>query len=545
MRPPLFAALSLLAISSAHAEGINADFDRGALMREASQDGFQAAEEKRLAKAAKGDIAAILDLGRFYMAHSLWIEALSAFDRLDADAADALLLKAECAYRMGRYAAAAEMLADSVRAEPLRAMALTRLGAFEDAAALFRSTNAADAPANLRRDYRFSAAEAFAEAGDGPAATTALEEAGMSGDGEAARRDFIIAAIRAVDGQGPRAAAALRRAAAVEGGEWTMRARLALAASAGDIEEIETLSLQYRGGAFERDMRLALGELRLAGGDFDRGFAALARLVDRYPQSDDALAAQDIIAASLARLFAAETALHPKDAARLFFEYVEFAPPGAEGDALIREASDRLVALGLYRQAADLLEHQTFKRLRGAERARVAADLADTLLLAGDAKEALRVIRSTRFSGLDGALNQQRKRIEARALAGSGDAKAAIALLADASDAKDVLLRAEISWTHRAWAEAARDYAAYAAGFASFDQVSDRAAAVRGATAFLLAGDRDGYRSFAAEMSKRLKGAPEARLIETLGDVDRERFLSGMMDSYRALYGASSGYGRR
>lgn len=166
-------------------------------------------------------------------------------------------------------------------------------------------------------------------------------------------------------------------------------------------------------------------------------------------------------------------------------------------------------------------------------------------MLAGDAKEALRVIRSTRFSGLDGALNQQRKRIEARALAGSGDAKAAIALLADASDAKDVLLRAEISWTHRAWAEAARDYAAYAAGFASFDQVSDRAAAVRGATAFLLAGDRDGYRSFAAEMSKRLKGAPEARLIETLGDVDRERFLSGMMDSYRALYGASSGFGRR
>ncbi|MEZ5914198.1 MAG: hypothetical protein R3C42_01045 [Parvularculaceae bacterium] len=346
------------------------DFDRASFMRQAAERGFGAAEEARLTLAGEGDADAIIDLGRFYMAHELWIEALAAFDRLETeDAPRTLTLKAECAYRMGRYAAVADMLAESARAEPLRAMALSRLGAYLDAAALFAETRIDDTPQNLRRDYQLAAAEAFAQTGESVAANAALEGAGDFAGGDA-RLDFLVAKIRKSEGQASRENAALRRAGAEGTGEWAMRARLAIAAAAGDAQEIELLALQYRGGAFEREKRLALGEIRLAGRDFDRGFSALSGLVDRYPRSDAALTAQEMIAANLPRLFAADAQLNPKDAARLFFENVDFAPPGAEGDALIRNVSQRLVALGLYRQAGDLLEHQTFKRLRGAGRAR-------------------------------------------------------------------------------------------------------------------------------------------------------------------------------
>jgi len=535
----LLAAVAFAALSSANASETAADFDRASFMRESSKLGFDAAEEERLTQAADGEASSIIDLGRFYMAHELWIEALAAFDRLEEnDAADALSLKAECAYRMGRYANVVDMLANSVRAEPLKAMALSRLGAYMDAAALFSKTGVAETPQNLRRDFRLAAAEAYAKSGDPLSANAILEGAAFSSADLTSdtRLDFAVSLIRKAEGQSARAAAALRRAAASDIDEWSMRARLAIAAEASDAQEIEILALQYRGGAFDREKRQALGEIRLAGGDFDRGFSALSGLVDRFPRSDDAMKAQDSIASNLPKLFAFDATLHPKDAARLFFENVEFAPPGAEGDALIRNASDRLVALGLYRQAADLLDHQTFKRLRGAERARVAADLAETLLAAGDPKKALRVIRSTRMAGLDEDLNQKRKRLEARALAATGDVDAALASLNDAPEASDILLRAEINWTRKAWGDAARDYAAYAAKLASFDKAGDRAAAVRGATAFLLAGDRDGYRTFAREISKRLNGAPEATLIETLGDADQRHFLANVMNSYRAVY---------
>lgn len=541
MNSHLFLSIAALSIASPAIAAEPVRFDRAALMRDAAQSGFEDAEQTRLTAAAAGDEAAIVELGQFYMAHALWVEALAAFDRLDdAQALSVRSLVAECDYEMGRDRAIVALMSEDAKGSPLLAMALTRLGAYAEASALFKSDNPLEPPPNRRHEFHLAMAEAFAMTGD-DAASAALDRAGLAdGDAETdARRDFILALIRKSKGDAARADHLYRRAAAEDGGEWSMRARLALAAMDGDADLIERLSLEWRGGAFERERRLAIAGIRLAGGDFDRGFAALTGIVDRSPEADAAMEAQDLIAAALPRLFDAQSALHPKDAARLFFEHVEFAPPGAEGDALIRQAADRLSALGLYRQAAMLLDHQTFKRLRGVDRARVAADLAETLMLAGDAREALRVIRSTRIAGLSDDVNKRRRKIEARALAASGDEVAAVAMLADAVDRNELLLRAEINWTRRAWAEAARDYASYVVDLASLDQAADRDAAVRGATAFLLAGDRAGYRAFSMETSKRLEGAPEARLIETLGDVDGDRFLSGIMDSYKTLYGPS------
>lgn len=516
-----------------------AEFDRAALMREAAAVGFEAAEQKRLAAAASEDADAVLGLARFYIAHEFWIEALAALRRLgNAPSDGARLLIAECQYRMGRDAAALAALPQGPA--PLRAMALARIGAYGEAAAEFQKADIAATPQALRADFQFLKAEALAATGDAASAAAAVNAAPASIDNPDldTRREFVIAMIRAARGDAARAATSNRRAAAGVG-EWAARARLAIAVEARDVEAIEKSGLEWSGGAFERERGLALGELRLAGGDFDRGFAALRKIVDRSPGSDAATRAQTRIAETLPTLFAAESKLHPKDAARLFFEHVEFAPPGAEGDTLIRRASDDLAALGLERQAAQLLEHQVFKRLRGAERARVAADLAETYLAAGEPREALRVIRSTRLAGLDDDVAMRRNRIEARALAAAGEAASAVRLLESADARDDLLLRAEINWSQRAWGEAARDYAAYVAGLASFEAARDRDAAVRGATAFLLAGDRTGYRAYAAEAAKRLEGRSEARLIESLGDVDSDRFMRGVMESYRALYRTS------
>lgn len=507
-----------------------AGFDRAALMAEAASEGFDAAEEKYLAAASHGDAAALIALARFYMAHELWVEARAALKRIGDERDETVLdLEAECDYRSGRYASAPNA------GNPLAAMALTRLGAYEEARAAFDRARPVDGSMNLRSDYFLGRAEASIETGQIDDAEAALAAAGDSGP--ASRRRFLQAKIHAARGDAFRAASALRSAAAGDADDWSMRARLVIAEKARDINAIEALSLEWRGGAFERDMQMALGRLRLEGADYDRGFRALKIVVDRFALSDAAVAAQEAIANVLPTLLADDSGLDPKDAARLFFENVEFAPPGREGDRLIHEASRKLEALGLYAQSAQLLDHQVFKRLRGAERSIVAADLAELHLLAGNPAEALRVLRSTRIAGLGDESVRRRRRLEAKALAADGQAERAISLLSETPTAGDLLLRADINWTARAFGPAAADYASYVAAVPTLTSQQDRTAAVRAATAFLLAGDRAGYRAFAREASLRLEGTAEAGLIRTLGDADREQFLANFMSAYRSVYG--------
>lgn len=532
LRPSLMVAtaLGLAAIVSAASA---TEANREARQRTA-QSGFAPIEEEYLTEAAAGETDTAIKLARFYMAHGLYVEALARLRGIES--AEALNLSAECDFAMGRDRAVVERLAKNHEDSPLRAMSLSRLGAYDEAHTAFAGLAADAAPRAILTEFYLLDAEAAAAAGDADAARAALKQAAASGAAlEATRAHFIEA--RIAEARGDENLKQRFDARAADGtNEWAMRARIRNLAAAKDAAGLEALSLERSGGAFERELNAARAKALLAAGNFDGGFAAARKVVDRFAQSDDALAAQQAISDALPRLFDEKSNLHPKEAARLFFENVEFAPPGRDGDRLIQDAAMRLRALGLYKQAAQLLDHQVSKRLRGRDRALVAADLAELYLLAKAPDEALRAIRTTRIAGLGAADNERRRLIEARALADGGRTDAAVAFLANAQSADDLLLRAEINWARRAWPEAARDYASYVASIASLTARRDRTAAVRAATAFLLAGDRPGYRSFAAEAEPRLGASAEADLIRSLGDVDQGQFMSKIMTSYRAVY---------
>ena len=286
-------------------------------------------------------------------------------------------------------------------------------------------------------------------------------------------------------------------------------------------------------GHLVREIDAMGGAMALAAGDYEAGFRAYARVAARFPDSDDALAAQAEIGRRLGDLFTAD--IRPENAARLFFAHVAFAPPGREGDALIRQAADRLKMLGLYAEAAALLDHQVFKRLRGTERARIAADLAELQLSAAAPDAALRALRSTRIAGLDAETNARRRLLEATALARLGKNDAAATLLENAAGPAEIEARASIFWAAERWSDAARDYAVLFAA-----RPDQRDAAMRAATAYLLAGDRSGYRDFARANAANLAGTPDGDVIGAMGGVDRDAFLGAFMEKYRALYAARS-----
>lgn len=520
-RANLAFAAGVIALAQASAFGA----DRAAIAARTAAAGFDAAEEAQLRAASAGDADAVVALAEFYAAHGLWPETIAAIERLKSPDADAEALLVEARYRFGRYREVIAASAGKHALSAFRAMALTRTGAYAEAAAAFAK---AEPPTGLEADFHLAAAEARLFAGDAARALKSLDAAAAAARAkpEAARFQFLRGQIHHAAGDEARARAQFERAAKQTADDWSMRARIALA---GDAETLQRLALMWRGEAFDRDLAMREGALALAEADFEKAFSAYARVAARFPDSDAALGAQAAIGARLGDLFNAD--LPVEDVARLFFAHVSFAPPGREGDALIRRAADHLKTLGLYADAASLLDHQVFKRLRGAERSRVAADLADLQLAAKAPDAALRTLRSTRIAGLDAETNARRRLLEATALARLGKNEAAASLLEKAATPADTAMRASIHWDGERWGAAAADYAAVFAA-----APANREAAVRAATAFLLAGDRAGYRDFTNGAAARLAGTREGEVIKSMGDVDRDAFLSTFMDKYRALY---------
>ncbi len=107
--------------------------------------------------------------------------------------------------------------------------------------------------------------------------------------------------------------------------------------------------------------------------------------------------------------------MKPVEALAMFYEFRELTPIGRRGDEMIRRLADRLAAIDLLDQAAELLQYQVDKRLEGAARAQVAARLAMVYLTNRKPDRAIAALRSTRIADLSGELRQQRLLLEARA----------------------------------------------------------------------------------------------------------------------------------
>jgi hypothetical protein len=539
--PAVLSAATLLAAATARSFGAEpASYEAFIAEETALKSAVDTAGDEDARESAR------LSLARFYAARDLHVEAIAALEaprrRALSDAARLQLGRSH--YALGRYEAALgalddERLAGLAAARGIRAMSLARLGAFARAADEFRNAEAADG--GLAGEYHLLKARTLLAGGEIAAARTAL--AAIPGDAgtPAAEVDLAVAEIALAAGD-DRARAALTALAAAEGGSVAARAALALFAADAGVgriprqdapDRLHAIAMLSSGPEFER--RWLAASAALAPAD-DPGSAidAFRRLAERHPLSDAGVAAGRALSGLLSRL-AERDDLPARTVARVFYENIEFAPSGAEGDALIRRLAARLEGLDLLSEAAELLEHQVFNRLRGAERTRIAADLADIYLKDRRPSEALRVIRSTRIAGLEPATNERRRLIEATALERVGAPAAARELLGDAAEGAALKLRAEIEWRARNWSGAAAAYRSLAAAAAPPLDDEAKSAITRAAAAYLLAGDAQGFEDFRRGAEARLGELPERRLIDALALATPED-RAGFLKSYSAVF---------
>ena len=490
-------------------------------------------------------LAPRLDLARFYVARDMYPEAKGvldvalADDRAAPEQGIAAVLRAVTEIMMNRPDDALKDLADPSIGDqhdaPLwRALAYAKQGKWAQARDGFRSADAAVAtlPVELQRVALKEEMRSAIEVGDFSTASSQLNDFETIGVPHELEPAMAVLIGRLAEGMGRNedALAAYRTAA----DSWDRRAaaqgqlretllRYALHDLKRDdvISQLETLTTIWRGDDTEIEALQMLARLYTADNRYRNSFYVMRSALAAHPNSDMTRRIQQEAARTFDALFLAGKgdALPAIDALALFYDFRELTPIGRRGDEMIRRLADRLVAVDLLDQAAELLQYQVDNRLQGAARAQVATRLAVIYLMNRKADRALATLRATRTADLSNEVRNQRLLLEARALSDMGRHDLAIEVIGNLDGREVIRLRSDIYWAGRHWREAAEQIELlYGERWKDWQPLNDieRSDILRAELGYALAEDTLGLGRFREKYAAKMAGTPDAHAFEVV-----------------------------
>jgi hypothetical protein len=282
--------------------------------------------------------------------------------------------------------------------------------------------------------------------------------------------------------------------------------------NAADLtRELEILAVTWRGDAIELKTLNRLTQVYAETGRYSDALAAAKTATRMHPNAELSRQAQDTASALFSDLYLGSKAddMKPVDALAMFYEFRELTPIGRRGDEMIRRLADRLAAIDLLDQAAELLQYQVDKRLEGAARAQVAARLAMVYLSNRKPDRAIAALRVTRISDLSGELRQQRLLLEARAQSDVGRHDLALDIISNLVGREAIRLRSDIYWASRQWREASEQVELYyGERWRDFKPLnaSEKSDVIRAVVGYALAGDAIGLGRFREKYAPLMTG---------------------------------------
>lgn len=485
-----------------------------------------------------------LNLARFYIARDRAAEAKGVLDVALAEPhskedVTGSILRSISALELQRPSEAlkelsAPQIGKQQNAAIWRSVALVRQGKWAAARDGFKQLDTALAtlPVELQRVALIAALRAAVETRDVMAATQLIEEIETVGVPPQWQPDMDVLLGRQEEelGHKQEALAKYRAAASSLDARAAAQGRLreiALRVAMNDLPRndaivaLETLTAIWRGDETETEALYLLSSLYRQDGRFREAFHTMRAAVLAHPNSDFTRKIQDEASASFQELFLSgrSDALPPIEALGLFYDYRDLTPIGRLGDEMIRKLADRLIAVDLLDQAAELLQHQVDKRLQGAARAQVAAKLAAVYLMNRKPERALATLRATRDSDVSNELRQHRLLLEARALSELGRQPLALEIVADLKSPEASRLRADVLWSAHRWREAAEEIERlYGDRWRDFKPLSEseRADILRAAIGYALADESIGLARLHEKYSAKMADGPDARAFNVV-----------------------------
>ena len=220
------------------------------------------------------------------------------------------------------------------------------------------------------------------------------------------------------------------------------------------INELESLSILWRGDELEVRILKDLGDSYIEDKDYINALRSWKKIIDYFPYSPDAL----MLSRRMGETFVDFFLKHRDDnishlqAAAIFYEFENLNPIGEVGDDVVLRFVDHLVALDLLSRATALLNHQIMYRLKGYKREVAINKLAKLYVMNQEPALAIDAINIGDFyEELPDYIGVERKYIHAEALVDNEEYDGAVKLLdGDLSqDADDI--RSNIYWMRQKW----------------------------------------------------------------------------------------------
>lgn len=486
-----------------------------------------------------------MDLSRFYLAHGFAHEALGLM-RLAADEDPALVRDPSFNLLMGAAQSLAVRpkeaeaylerpgLENNADAAVWKTINLTRLRDWTGAKSAQPRGRAVigNYPLLVQTEFNLAAAESLVEINDFGRAAAVLSEIDPSqvDSAQAGRYDILRGRIADASGRSREALTAFDIVARSDerplAAEATYRA-LRIRHRDGDIATEEAanrlagLATSWRGDEIELKALRFLAQLQVQSGNYRQAFEAMTSALQANSDAETARLLQDEMGAVFAELFldGGADAMAPVKALALFYDFREMMPIGRRGDEMVRRLANRLVAMDLLDQAAELLKHQVDHRLKGAARAQIAADLGVVYLMDRKPEEALRVLSQTRQAKLPRELERQRNMVEARALTESGRPDLALEIVRNMRGEDVERLRADTLWAAHSWREAGEQLEGIVGGRWS-DPIpladQERADILKAAIAYSLADDAFSLSRLKSKFATKMSDSPEADAFDVV-----------------------------
>ena len=452
---------------------------------------FNQRHDKLIDAAAVADTGSVanarMDLAKFYMARGMYHEAKGVADLAISDmkagdeSAAALVIHAVASALINRPEQTLKDIAQPVLgpgydAELWKAFAFAKQGKWVEARERFKNSEftLAALPPDLQRIGLMMALRASLEVKDYAGASargSELEVVGIPAEMKPAatllsawldealgREKDALSKYAEVTGSVDRPSAAEAKLR-----EIVLRQKRGEISDEDALTELETLAVTWRGDGVEVRALQLLSQMYAKAGRYKDSLTAARTATERQANSEAARQVQDEAQALFSDVYLSPKGdkLPPVDALAMFYEFRELTPIGRRGDEMIRRLADRLVAVDLLDQAAELLQYQVDHRLEGAARSQVAARLATVYLMARKPDRAIAAMRTTRINDLSGELRQQRLLLEARAQSDIGRRDLALDIIANVAGREAVRLRSDIYWSSRRWREAAEQIELY------------------------------------------------------------------------------------
>ncbi|QDM26546.1 tetratricopeptide repeat protein [Tardiphaga sp. vice304] len=428
-----------------------------------------------------------MDLARFYMARGMYHEAKGVADlaisdmKVGQESPVALIVHAVASTMMGRPEQTLKDVANPVLgpgydAELWKALAYARQEKWVLAREKFKNAELAmsSLPADLQRIALTQALRASLEVKDYAGASargSELETVGVTPELKphalflAGWLDEALGRDKDALSKYQQAIASKDRHAASEAKlrDILLRQKRREVSDEDALKEFELLAMLWRGDGLEVQVLQILSRMYSGLGRFNESLAAARSATERQANSEAARQVQDDAQALFSEIYLGGKgdSLRPVDALAMFYDYRELTPIGRRGDEMIRRLADRLVAVDLLDQAAELLQYQVDNRLEGAARAQVASRLAMVYLMARKPDRAIAALRTTRIADLAGELRQQRLLLEARAQGDVGRRDLALDIISNIPGREAIRLRSDIYWSARRWREASEQIELY------------------------------------------------------------------------------------